>query len=1029
MAVTVVDSNGQVHEFKQATDVQGNAASARSEAARQLGFATREFLARQSEARVNIDGVPDPNGKFINAGRINTLRAAISSALPAVIVGIRRAEQTTGQLSINVGSDGFFISDEWPGSPGGPSIVELSPTPPTAPVVSPPAVTSQVGPADPPGNRPSDANVVPPSNATEPIIANPGVNGGGVGVRPTSPGGGTPPGSEPNGTPSGSSTGDPNGPSTPTTTSNGQNPNNTAVSEPPASSGGGGTAKPNDAAIVGDGKKPGGKGGNANLTTDLSKLVINPQDNPLDPFDSYTYNIALYMLTPKEYVKMLKNPLNPRSAKKILICRSGGVGNDGGKDFDVDFYIDDLKMKNMATSPSKMTTNTNAVDISFVVHEPRGITFIERLKEQAKEALEEEQSYIHTPYLLEIKFKGYDEFGKPVESIGKPKYIPIKITEMRFYIEEGGATYQCKAMPYHHDVFSNIRSFIPVNVQVKAGTVGDVLNGAVTSIATETTRIEDDSPDAASQVLLRKDVLGEKHIDLPTAVNNFFRSQTAPSRTYIDPKTKKKVTVEQEAGVSDFWKFDMPPDILNAKIITGRISALNSPQKTQKLYKQYGSTMKGKVELDASNKYFTVNKGTSLIQLINYLIVGSTYITAPLVDNIDKKKNTKENISSDPIQWFKVVPQITAFRGWDKKEGRYKFEITWTIQIEGIYYNDYPHAKKAKPKAEGVHKVYDYIFTGRNVHITNLRLDFQSAYYEAQQMGTGNPTNDKGPSTRSPMRKVVTSSTEGQTINDDSTINLKRAKDLMTSIMHDGVSMQELSMGIIGDPAFLPTGDSFWQPQGNGNKIYSSPFLPDGTINYDITPPYVQLNFKTPTGYDDISGLADPSDPQNKKYSSDEFNGIYQVFQVESTFTGGMFSQQMIAIKTKMQPINDSIGRSRSSLENSERAAIAGDINNLGQTLLLSANSGLAKITSLANSSITNIATNIIPQHLSGLTTEIQQGVAGVATEIGELVQRILPEQAGDNSDLLVDDPGLNALDQDDTDLGTTITNAEQLET
>jgi hypothetical protein len=241
--------------------------------------------------------------------------------------------------------------------------------------------------------------------------------------------------------------------------------------------------------------------------------------------------------------------------------------------------------------------------------------------------------------------------------------------------------------------------------------------------------------------------------------------------------------------------------------------------------------------------------------------------------------------------------------------------------------------------------------------------------------------------------------------------------------------MQELSMGIIGDPAFLPTGDSFWQPQGNGNKIYSSPFLPDGTINYDITPPYVQLNFKTPTGYDDISGLADPSDPQNKKYSSDEFNGIYQVFQVESTFTGGMFSQQMIAIKTKMQPINDSIGRSRSSLENSERAAIAGDINNLGQTLLLSANSGLAKITSLANSSITNIATNIIPQHLSGLTTEIQQGVAGVATEIGELVQRILPEQAGDNSDLLVDDPGLNALDQDDTDLGTTITNAEQLET
>ena len=978
--------------------VSGNIELARIEGNRQLAAATK--LMQSQVVQDHIAKLKEA-GKYSPTEQLHVMRS-IAAEFPAITAGFREPTQlpTPGQpLQVSITYPELVIDPFWPWQP--PSISSRPPVAepilPIPPGATPPSNTPRSPTPPPPSGQP----IVPPSTISEPIIGDPVVNGGGVNPRPGSPSGipsGTP-GSGPNGTPPSGGTGS-NVPST--------RPGKPNISEPPASSSGTGSG---GTPTNGTGTVPINSGGSKGLGAEgLANMVISPKDNVLDSYDSYTYNVALYMLTPKEYVKMLKNPMNPQSAKKILICRSGGVGNDGGKEFDVDFYLDDLKMKNMATSPSKSTTNTNAVDISFIVHEPRGITFIERLKEQAKEALEEEQSYIATPYLLEIKFKGYDEFGKPVESIGKPKYIPIKINEMRFYIEEGGASYQCKAAPYHHDVFSNIRSFIPINVQVKAGTVGDVLTSKAQTSTTETTReVDDDAPDGFWT--FTKTTLGEKHIDLATAVNAFFKSQTKKTKSYTDPKTKKKVTVEQEAGLAEVWKFKMAPDIFKAKIITERISALNSPQKTQNLYKQYGSSMKGKVELDATNKYFTVNKGTSIVQLINYIIVGSTYITKPLVD----KKNANENSSTDPIKWFKVIPEITNFIGWDKKEGRYKFEITWNVQTTAVYYSDYPHASSATPNAEGVHKIYDYMFTGKNTQITNLRLDFQSAYYEAQQLGTGNPTNDKDLNTRSPMRKVLTTSSEGQTVNNDDTIGLKRAKDLMTSIMHDGVSMQELNMGIIGDPAFLPTGDGFWQPQGNGGSIYTSPFLPDGTINYDITPPYVQLNFKTPTGYDDISGLADPSDPQNKKYSSDEFNGIYQVFQVESTFTGGMFSQQMIAIKTKMQPINDKVGRSgnsRNSLANTERAAIASDSNNIGQTLPWlsgSASSSLAKITSLAKSSITNIATNTIPQNLSGSTTELEQNVARIVSEIGGIVQRILPEQAGDPMDLLVDESGFDA--------------------
>ena len=35
---------------------------------------------------------------------------------------------------------------------------------------------------------------------------------------------------------------------------------------------------------------------------------------------------------------------------------------------------------------------------------------------------------------MEIKFKGYDETGKPVPTPSKPKYIPIRITDMTFEV-------------------------------------------------------------------------------------------------------------------------------------------------------------------------------------------------------------------------------------------------------------------------------------------------------------------------------------------------------------------------------------------------------------------------------------------------------------------------------------------------------------------------------------------------------------------------------------------------------------------
>jgi hypothetical protein len=142
--------------------------------------------------------------------------------------------------------------------------------------------------------------------------------------------------------------------------------------------------------------------------------------------------------------------------------------------------------------------------------------------------------------------------------------------------------------------------------------------------------------------------------------------------------------------------------------------------------------------------------------------------------------------------------------------------------------------------------------------------------------------------------------------------------------MHDGADLIQCDLDILGDPAFIPTGDAFYQPQGNRNQIYNSAFLPDGTINYDLTPPYIQINLRTPSDYDEFTGLVDLT--KQTKYSNSEFSGVYKIIIAQSTFSGGVFTQNLTGIREKMQPqANGKLARSKYSQKSIERGALLVD--------------------------------------------------------------------------------------------------------
>lgn len=634
------------------------------------------------------------------------------------------------------------------------------------------------------------------------------------------------------------------------------------------------------------------------FTQTLTNVKIDEKPNPLSEFATYTYNLSLYMMGVKGYIELMRSdattPLEAvNSVSKVLIARSGGLGQNISEQFDIDFFIDSLNVTNVG-SPNRSAANTNAVDISFELYEPRGITLLERLK-TASDAFGEDTNYINTPYLLQIDFKGYDDEGKQINQRILPRFIPIKIIEMGFEITASGAAYKCKAVPYHHSVFGSINNTIPLNLQVKATTVGDIFSSNTQTLQDETiTDVDEDGNISEATV----QVVKGKTTTLASAITEYYRKLTLPKRENVGGPPNQDVITPGEAELYDEIEFNPGGEIANSLLVTQKFDALNTDMKEAgDAFRQYAGAIKGKVQLE-DNQIFRINAGTGIISLLNFVVIASNYMER----NVREENAGSGKGQNTPVYWWKIKPKLIDVKGWDKKAGRYKYKIRYDVIPTTVFYNDYPWAPKSKPAGSGYHKRYEYIFTGQNTEVINFKLDFNTAYYQANQFGTGVPDGEQqDANTTFPVAKQSqTISTESENLKSDTSVEAKRSKDLLSTIMTEGADLVTLKLDILGDPDYIPTGDGFFQKEELANRLYTEPYWPDGTINYDLTVPHVQVNFKTPTEYNDTTGLADPT--VDKKYSSSEFSGIYKVIEVKSTFQGGAFTQKLELVRTKTQP-------------------------------------------------------------------------------------------------------------------------------
>jgi hypothetical protein len=683
------------------------------------------------------------------------------------------------------------------------------------------------------------------------------------------------------------------------------------------------------------------------FTENLAPVPISDKPNELNQYTSVSYNIALYMMNSRSYVDITRSPNSPQEALKFpnsqLLMRSGGVGLDNtNNNFSNDFFIDDLEISNIAVGPNKFRHNTNATDIRFTITEPRGVTLLEKLQSLAGTVLvTTREKYIHAPYLLEIKFKGYDETGKPVPTPSKPKYIPIRITNMTFEVTSSGTQYRVEAVPFSNQALQSIVSTIPHNIELKAKTVGDIFSSEVIKVVDEATKISNenqgiDGPgsDNASKIKRTK----VKNLAEILTDSQKTRTGSPPlsgnAKTII-LKNGKPYQVQPPAEKYDTYNFLIADEIANAKLNLGDLyDVLNTPVPTdgekkntkktdRSQFETYVQGLTKGVKFDKDTGIFKINAGTDISKLINLVIMHSDYMDKNIEDNPDQYAK-----SGDPINWFRIRPVIKSATssggGYDAKEGRYKYDIMFAVEKNVIHYHDFPWAKKSRPIGKGYHKKYDYIFSGQNTQVLDFQLKFNTAFLQVMTAGTGSPFANKSANTPfTPVQKEIVDTIEGNTTNVEDNITRKRAKDLFSSVMSDGVDMVNLDMQIVGDPAWIPTSDAYWQDKVRKGEQYAQAFMPDGTINYNLSPPFIQVNLKTPIDYDNTTGLQNPNQSINSSFS-----GVYRITQVDSTFSGGAFQQRLTGLRAPMQSVAGGVARDKKQNQGTERNTIIDEFSN-----------------------------------------------------------------------------------------------------
>ena len=207
-----------------------------------------------------------------------------------------------------------------------------------------------------------------------------------------------------------------------------------------------------------------GKVEGSNTTVNVGR-PINNQSNPLHFYPSYNYIITLSCAS--------RERINTGQGREIVIFKSGGKGKQGDGPLSVDYYVDNLVIRN-TVSPTTVAGTGTAYQIAFEVTEPFGVSFIDALIKASRDL--GYQNHLKAVFLLKVEFKGFDDAGEPSGDIPfSTREIPIHLYQADMSVQAGVTVYDVQAIPASYLALTALHQTTLETIRCSGETVGDVL--------------------------------------------------------------------------------------------------------------------------------------------------------------------------------------------------------------------------------------------------------------------------------------------------------------------------------------------------------------------------------------------------------------------------------------------------------------------------------------------------------------------------------------------------------------------------
>jgi len=288
-----------------------------------------------------------------------------------------------------------------------------------------------------------------------------------------------------------------------------------------------------------------------------------------------------------------------------------------------------------------------------------------------------------------------------------------------------------------------------------------------------------------------------------------------------------------------------------------------------------------------------------------------------LINSPGQQERLQKIVEKNPfVPWFKIKAntKVLVDKGIDPITKMHPKEITYYAVPCSMPVHKFLKAGQsiaALQLEQQAVKKYNYLYTGENVDVQNLKINYQTAFYQRNVTGDPKTRNEDGQIEKDSRQNKFSiigqdetereilgvrsypSTLKGRNSADKASPLTAKSQEFYDYLTNPEADMLKIELEILGDPAYIcqdmytPPGDNGADlPQGlSRDEVFSETFE---CFNADSFLPLIFLKYRLPTDLNESKGTMFFNNDREQNLF---FTGMYHVARIESSINQNSFTQ------------------------------------------------------------------------------------------------------------------------------------------